>query len=488
MPHGACADVVAAVDERRAPRGPRNEQRGEGVVHVPVRGQGTLAEGAAVVGALYCPRPTLAAPRAHGRGEGEERRSVTGGKLSPELHIQVILSKCMDIKQSEGNSRPQNLLTEAHYTVHNKNKSIWRKTFLFCEIVMEAEEHQQPRKTAFYSELPKVELHAHLNGSISSNTMKKLIAKKPGLKIHHQMTMIDKGKKRTLEECFQMFQIIHQLTTSPEDILMVTKDVIKEFADDGVKYLELRSTPRRENATGMTKKAYVESVLEGIKQSKQENIDIDVRYLIAIDRRGGPSVAKETVKLAEEFFLSTDNTVIGLDLSGDPTVGQAKDFLEPLLEAKKAGLKLALHLSEIANQKKETQVLLDLLPDRIGHGTFLNSSEGGSLDLVDFVRQHQIPLELCLTSNIKSQTVPSYDQHHFGFWYSIAHPSVICTDDKGVFATHLSQEYQLAAETFNLNQSQVWDLSYESIDYIFASDRTRCHRTSHFSIPVKPAS
>lgn len=48
-----------------------------------------------------------------------------------------------------------------------------------------------------------------------------------------------------------MFQVIHQLTTSAEDILMVTKDVIKEFADDGVKYLELRSTPREENATGI---------------------------------------------------------------------------------------------------------------------------------------------------------------------------------------------------------------------------------------------
>ncbi|XP_004273982.1 adenosine deaminase-like protein isoform X1 [Orcinus orca] len=337
--------------------------------------------------------------------------------------------------------------------------------------MMEAEE-QQPWKTTFYSELPKVELHAHLNGSISSNTIKKLIAKKPGLKIHYQMTMIDKGKKRTLEECFQMFQIIHQLTTGPEDILMVTKDVIKEFADDGVKYLELRSTPR-ENATGMTKKTYVESVLEGIKQSKQENLDIDVRYVISVDRRGGPSVAKETVKLAEEFFLSTEDTVLGLDLSGDPTVGQAKDFLEPLLEAKKSGLKLALHLSEIPNQKEETQVLLDLLPDRIGHGTFLNSLEGGSLDLVDFVRQHQIPLELCLTSNVKSQTVPSYKQHHFGFWYSMLHPAVICTDDKGVFATYLSQEYQLAAETFHLTQSQVWDLSYESISYIFASDSTK---------------
>ncbi|XP_064148135.1 adenosine deaminase-like protein isoform X2 [Loxodonta africana] len=378
---------------------------------------------------------------------------------------------------------------------------------------MEIEEQQQAWKKNFYLELPKVELHAHLNGSISSKTMRKLIAKKPDLKIHNQMTMIDKGKKRTLQECFQMFQLIHQLTTSPEDILMVTKDVIKEFAEDGVKYLELRSTPRREDATGrvslllsgcitpfpcaliirvcevgslkpfytivpvfmgMTKKTYVESILEGIKQSKQENLDIDVRYLIAIDRRGGPSVAKTTVKMAEEFFCSTEETVLGIDLSGDPMAGQAKDFLEPLLEAKKAGLKLALHLSEIPNQEKETQMLLDLLPDRIGHGTFLNSSEGGSLDLVDFVRRRRIPLELCLTSNIKSQTVPSYDQHHFGFWYSIAHPSVICTDDKGVFATHLSQEYQLAAETFNLTPSQVWDLSYESINYVFASDSTKC--------------
>lgn len=211
--------------------------------------------------------------------------------------------------------------------------------------MMEAEE-QLPLSTTFYTELPKVELHAHLNGSISSNTMKKLIAKKPDLKIQNHMTVIDKRKKRTLDECFEMFQIIHQVTTSPEDILLVTKDVIKEFSDDGVKYLELRSTPRRENATGMTEKTYVESILEGIKQSKEENLDIDVRYLIAIDRRGGPSVAKETVKLAQEFFLSAEDTVLGVDLSGAPDAGQAKDFLEPLLEAKKAGLKLALHLSE----------------------------------------------------------------------------------------------------------------------------------------------
>ncbi|KFQ42395.1 Adenosine deaminase-like, partial [Nestor notabilis] len=312
------------------------------------------------------------------------------------------------------------------------------------------------------------ELHAHLNGSISSATMKKLGAQKPDLQIQNGMTVIDKGKKRTLEECFQMFQIIYQITTRTEDILLITKDVIKEFADDGVKYLELRSTPREEKSTGMTKRMYVETVLEGIKQCKEEGLDIDVRLLIAINRRGGPAVAKQTVKLAEEFLLSTDGVVVGLDFSGDPTVRHGKDFLAPLLEAKKAGLKLALHLSEIPNQKEETKILLGLPPDRIGHGTFLNSAD--SEELVLLVRQNQIPIELCMTSNIKTQTVPSCDKHHFGYWYNMGHPTVLCTDDKGVFATDLSQEYELVAKTFNLTRSQMWDLSYDSINYIFASN------------------
>ncbi|NXO02717.1 ADAL protein, partial [Rhinopomastus cyanomelas] len=329
------------------------------------------------------------------------------------------------------------------------------------------------------------ELHAHLNGCISSATMKKLLAQKPYLQIQNGMTMIDKGKKRTLDECFQMFHMIYQITTRPEDILLITKDVIKEFADDGVKYLELRSTPREEKSTGMTKRMYVETVLEGIKQCKEEGLDIDVRLLIAINRTSGPSVAKQTVKLAEEFLVSSSGVVVGLDLSGDPTVRHGRDFLEPLTEAKKAGLKLALHLSEVPSQEEETKILLSLPPDRIGHGTFLNSVTAGSEELVPLVRKHHIPIELCMTSNIKTQTVPSCDRHHFGYWYSLGHPTVLCTDDKGVFATNLSQEYELVAKTFHLTRSQMWDLSYESINYIFASSAVKSKLREQWNT-VKP--
>uniref|UniRef100_A0A2D4NUX1 Adenosine deaminase domain-containing protein n=1 Tax=Micrurus surinamensis TaxID=129470 RepID=A0A2D4NUX1_MICSU len=172
-------------------------------------------------------------------------------------------------------------------------------------------------------------------------------------------------------------------------------------------------------------------------------------------------------------MLSTDGVVLGLDLSGNPKAGHGQDFLESLLEAKKAGLKLTLHLSETPKQEEETRLLLGLCPDRIGHGTFLQTSESAARDLVELVRRNRTPLELCLTSNLKAETVPSKAQHHFGFWYRLGHPVVLCTDDKGVFATELSTEYQLVAETFQLSDEQIWALSSEAIDHVFAGGHTK---------------
>ncbi|KAI5105401.1 adenosine deaminase-like protein, partial [Silurus meridionalis] len=322
----------------------------------------------------------------------------------------------------------------------------------------------------FYRQIPKVELHAHLNGSVSLATMEKLIARKPHLNIESSRTAIHSGQCRTLNECFQVFKVIHQLVDSQEDILMVAKAVIEEFAADGVKYLELRSTPREETKTGLSKRSYIETVLEAIHQCKQEEVDIDVRFLVSVDRRNGHEVAMETVKLAEDFMLSSDGVVVGLDLSGDPTVSHGKDLLPALQRARNCGLKLALHMSEVPSQKEESELLLALPPDRIGHGTFLHPEVGGSDGLVDKVCKMNIPLELCLTSNVKGQTVPSYDKHHFQYWYKRQHPCVPCTDDKGVFCTDLSQEYHLAASTFGLNQEAVWALSQQAIQCSFAPE------------------
>eukprot|EP00058_Branchiostoma_floridae_P000936 XP_002586424.1 hypothetical protein BRAFLDRAFT_107703 [Branchiostoma floridae] len=321
----------------------------------------------------------------------------------------------------------------------------------------------------FCRQLPKVELHAHLSGSVSEATIQKLQLKKGVGHDHaHQGDIaIGKGETRHLEEPFRIFKIIQDLSDTEEAIFTMTEDVISEFAADGVRYLELRSTPRHVPHTGMTPSSYVESILSAIQACKDRE-DVVVRLLLAIDRRQSVETAMATVRLAQEYALRSDGVVVGIDLSGNPAVGDGRDFIPVLKEAQNSGLKLALHIAEISQQatSPETAALLSLPPDRVGHGTFIHHNQ----DLADMVADKNIPFEICLTSNVKAQTVASYSDHHFQHWYSKKHPCVLCTDDKGVFCTMLSEEYRHAADMFHLTHTDLWDLSYRSIDHIFGGE------------------
>lgn len=321
----------------------------------------------------------------------------------------------------------------------------------------------------FCKMLPKVELHAHINGSVSESTIEKLVAKKQ--KLDHQFSF-KKGSTATLKECFEKFRLIHQLTDNVDAVYQVTYDVIHEFCDDNVRYLELRSTPREVTETGMTKELYVDAVLRAIRDCEAENLDIEVKLLLAIDRRNGVQVGQDTVKLAQKFRESHPDLVVGIDLSGDPSVGDGRDFIPVFKEAKDSGLKLALHLCEVP-ALQETMDLLCLPPDRIGHGTCLHPEAGGTQEFVDTVLTHKTPLELCLTSNLIGQTVPDLDNHQFKFWYEKQHPCIICTDDKGVFSTSLTEEYQLAAVTFDLSPNDLWRLSLDSMNYAFCEEHLK---------------
>ncbi|XP_013791167.1 adenosine deaminase-like protein [Limulus polyphemus] len=332
----------------------------------------------------------------------------------------------------------------------------------------------------FVQKLPKLEVHAHLNGSISLSSLNKLLHKKNSENLEPVKESITFSKRDTLslteiEQTVSSFKdraLPHQKTILPCQLeSLATCDVIQEFAQDNVHYLELRSTPR-EVAGQMSRRSYVETVLAAINKSQELGLDIIVKFLLSIDRRNPLAVAEETVHLAKEFMLSSD-AMVGIDLSGDPCAGDACSFIPVLSCAKNAGLKLALHLGEVPDKNAECRELLKLFPDRIGHGTFLHSSKGATNDVFSIVCVNQVPLEICLTSNVTSKTVSSYSDHHFNLWYSAGHPCILCTDDKGVFQTSLSNEYLKAAEHYHLNQEQLWNLSYSSIDHCFADSEVK---------------
>lgn len=106
--------------------------------------------------------------------------------------------------------------------------------------------------------------------------------------------------------------------------------------------------------------------------------------------------------------------------------------------------------------------MLDFLPGRIGHACCFEEEEWRML------KSSKIPVEICLTSNIRTETISTLDVHHFADLYKAKHPIVLCTDDAGVFSTSLSNEYILASSAFCLGKREMFQLARNAINFIYA--------------------
>ncbi|PNT74615.1 hypothetical protein BRADI_1g18815v3 [Brachypodium distachyon] len=307
--------------------------------------------------------------------------------------------------------------------------------------------------------LPKVELHAHLNGSVRDSTLLEL-AKQLGDRgdiVFEDFKDVIMKNGRSLPECTKLFDLFHILTTDHDTVTRITKEVVGDFAAENVVYLEIRTTPKNNEAKGMTKRSYVNAVIKGLKTvedvdavlfdsnlrpdetlscTPQGDLDGDtkkkiyVRLLLSIDRRETTLAALDTVNLAMEM---KDQGVVGIDLSGNPVVGEWETYLPALEHAKELGIPITIHCGEVPN-RKEIQAVLEFCPQRLGHACCLNDEELKKL------KSSMIPVEICLTSNVMTGGAPSLELHHFADLYHAKHPLSLCTDDSGLFATSLSNE------------------------------------------------
>ncbi|KAI9480241.1 hypothetical protein BDB00DRAFT_857936 [Zychaea mexicana] len=307
----------------------------------------------------------------------------------------------------------------------------------------------------FCVQLPKIELHAHINGSISPKTMHRLRE----IKKHKYPELADFTIPERLDrisDFFPLFKFIYKLTDDEEAVGIATRNVIDEFAQDGVRYLELRTTPRRNPDTGMTKESYLKAVLSAVNEPRD---NIIVRLIVSIDRRNTLEEAYEAVDLAMEF---RSQNVVGIDLCGDVHQGSFEQLRPAFDKARTEGFHVTLHFNEVKENMVEAPNLLSFGPDRLGHATLLD----------DYARQtiyaNSIPIEICMTSNVVSKTVETFADHHVKDLLKEGHPFVLCTDDKGVFFSDLSNEYAVCSTTFNMTRDQLFEASLRSIDAIFA--------------------
>uniref|UniRef100_A0A0R3RJ41 A_deaminase domain-containing protein n=1 Tax=Elaeophora elaphi TaxID=1147741 RepID=A0A0R3RJ41_9BILA len=328
----------------------------------------------------------------------------------------------------------------------------------------------------FCHQMPKCEFHAHLTGSISRKMLHTLDLRHRsdyGIDlIQDELSRLHEydRKPRNLVEAFELFPLIQQLVVEPEDVAEVTSEVIREFSEENVVYLELRSTPRQ--TTRMSKEEYVKALITGVVQSRQLYSSICVRLLLSIDRRQTVEEASETVKLALRYGKHNDDKaingiIVGVEVSGDPKY-DARKFLPLLREAKNDLPVITFHLAEMEEYMDEVEECVFFGPTRIGHATFLHkiSDEAQLNKISEYLCKNRIPIEICLSSNMVCGTVKSVEASHLAHYFEKKHPILISTDDRAMMCCSLSDEYEHVARALNLDAQEIFNLSYSTTKYI----------------------
>jgi len=306
----------------------------------------------------------------------------------------------------------------------------------------------------FIHSMPKIELHAHLSGSIRSETLIELLPKG----VNASDIDVLQTTNRTYEDCFRIFPLIHKSITSYKRLYRVTMEIIEDNVKDNVQYLELRSGPRalEENTE---RKDYVETVLRAMRDGEKRWPSIKCRYLLSFNRSRDLKNAEEGLQLALKY---QSKGVVGLDVSGPRSKLQFKDF-EPFLRiAKENGLGVTCHLAEWEDDEEVDGVLSNLcIVDRIGHAVFLTP------DRIRRFQDSNISVEFCPTSNVFGKIVESYEKHVFKSWMNCQNSMTFNTDDSALFQVTLSDEYYAMSQSFNLDVEFLKNFCLRGIDGIF---------------------
>ncbi|PJF40897.1 MAG: adenosine deaminase [Phototrophicales bacterium] len=297
--------------------------------------------------------------------------------------------------------------------------------------------------------LPKIDLHRHLEGSIRVETLIEVARlyqidlPESDVETLRPHVQIVKGDPRTWREFLGKFRVLRRFFQSPEVIKHITREVVIDAADDNVKYLELRFTPHAlSRHIDCTYYDVVSWVCETVRAVEATH-DIQVGLILSMNRHEELQIGEEILRTALEFH---DCGIAGLDLAGQEPGYPAEPFRKVFLKAKEANLGVTIHAGEWAGPENVRRAVEHLGADRIGHGV----RSADDPDLIEFLIERGVLLEICPTSNIQSGVVSEMSRHPLVELFKHNVRTTINTDDPAISNITLTDEIVHVVENTTL--------------------------------------
>ncbi len=324
-----------------------------------------------------------------------------------------------------------------------------------------------------YEKYAIIDLHLHLDGSLSAKAIIK-VAKKEGIKLPtfdearlNKYLMVP-DNCGSLNEYLERFSLPNLALQTKYGLEVCTTDLLERLAKDGLKYVEIRMAPQLSTAQGLTQEKVVKILLKTMKKAGKSRI---FSNLILCMMRGNDTHEKnfETIRVAKKFL---GKGVVAMDLAGAEALFPNELFEDEFAEINKLGIPLTIHSGEAAGSESVSSAL-KLGAARIGHGIHSIDDE----HVIDELIKKSVCLEICPKSNLDTKTISKYEDLPIRDFVKKGVKVTINTDDMTVSNTTLKQEYETLAK-LGFKEQELKEFAKNSIEFAFCDSKLKGYLNS----------
>lgn len=297
--------------------------------------------------------------------------------------------------------------------------------------------------------MAKAELHLHLEGTVDPETLQLLDPTLSRGQIDEVWNYSD------FAGFIACFKFIVQRLLGPADYGLITRQMLAALEAQEIAYAEVTLAAGVVLWRGFD----FEEVWREIRAAQAES-SVEIHWNLDAIRQFGADHVMQVAKLAAEYV---GKGAISFGVGGDEIAGPAALFGDAYRWARDAGLRLTAHAGETAGPESIRQALA-IGAERIGHGIHAVDDP----DLMRRLRDENIPLEVCITSNVKTGAVGSLEAHPVRRLFEAGVPMTLNTDDPGIFGCNLAAEFALAKQRFGFSDAELAGIAKNAWDYRFA--------------------
>ncbi len=314
-----------------------------------------------------------------------------------------------------------------------------------------------PSPGSFILALPKAELHLHLEGSIEPPTLVEL-KKRRG---------VENGSLADAEQLYSYqdftgflmaFKAVTELLKGAEDYELITYRLMERLKADNVVHAEVYVSV----GVCLWRKQNFDAIFEGLERGRERgerDFGISLLWIFDAVRHFGAEAARRVAELAVRY---RDRNVVGFGIGGDERRAAPELFRDVYAYCAEHGLRLTAHAGETSGPESIWGAL-NVKAERIGHGL----SAERDPELLEELSRRQVPVEICLTSNLRTGCCPAVSDHPVRRYFDHGLMVTLNTDDPAMFRTSLSGEYALAQEEFGFTQEHLRELARNSFEASF---------------------